>query len=95
MVFHWNPSDSKLHKVARTFLGTLADLDNAVVCFFSIRSPISSSSSLLNKPLSIIPVTTGITVTGLQLGDIACVYIWTIKMIEAQTNQNLSQKSST
>ena len=62
MVFYWNFSDSKSPQTSRTIL---ADLSKAAVCIFSIRPPISNSSSPLSKhseTVPSVPFTTGIAV---------------------------------
>ena len=59
-------SDSKSPHVSRTFLSILADFSNVVVWMVLILSLILNSSSLLSKPLGIIPsapTIIGITVT--------------------------------
>ena len=55
MVFHWSLSDSKFLQVSRTFLRILSDFNNAVVPIILILPPIFNSSSLLSKPLRIVP----------------------------------------
>ena len=65
MIFHWSLNDSKSPQVFRTLLSILTDLNNTVVWMVSARSPISNSSSPLNKYLGIIPsapLTIGTTV---------------------------------
>ena len=64
MVFHWSLMVRKSPQVSWTFLSILTDLNNAVVWMVSARPLIFNSSSLLNKPLGIVPsapVTIGIT----------------------------------
>ena len=51
MVFRCSLSDSKFPPVSRTLRYILPDLKSAVVWMDSARSPISSSSGLLTKPL--------------------------------------------
>ena len=64
--FPWRPSDCKPPHVSRTLLSILVDLNSAVVWMNSILFVISSSSSLLVRPLRTVPkatTTTGINVT--------------------------------
>ena len=66
MVFQWCLSDTKSPQVSRTLLSILADLNNAVVWMFPIRSLISKSFSSSTNPLVAVPrapITIGITVT--------------------------------
>ena len=51
MVFHWSLNDSKCPQVSRTFLSTLAVLNNVVVWMVSTRPPTSKSSSPFNSIL--------------------------------------------
>ena len=65
MVFHWSLRDNKSHRISRTHLSILVDLNNAVVWMVSIRPPISNLSSPLTKSLGTVtraPITIGITV---------------------------------
>ena len=57
MVFHWSLYDSKSSLVCRTLPSILADLNNDVIWMFSIRPPMSKSSSFLSKPLETVPCT--------------------------------------
>ena len=64
MVFHRNLSDSKSHQVSKTLLSVLANLKKAVVCMVLDCPLIPDISSLLTKPLGIIPnAPIGITAT--------------------------------
>ena len=66
MVFHWSLCDSKSPQVSRTFLSSLAVLNNTLVWMVSTCPPTSKSSSHFNKPLVTVPkapLTIGIIVT--------------------------------
>ena len=66
MVFHWSLSDRKFPQVSKTFLGILADLNNAVVWTVSTRLVISKSSSPCTNPLVTVPrasIIIGINIT--------------------------------
>ena len=68
MVFHLSLSDSKSSQVSRTLLSILADLNNAVAWMVPASALISKSSSLLTKPLGIVPnapITIGNNVTSM------------------------------
>ena len=51
VVFHWSQGESKSPYISRTFLSTLANLNNAVVWMVSIFRPISNSSRPSSKLL--------------------------------------------
>ena len=57
VVFHWVLRDCKSPKISRTLLSILADFNNAIIWFVSIRSPIPNSSSPLSKLLVTVPST--------------------------------------
>ena len=66
MGFHLSLSNRKSPKISRTILSILSDLNNDFVWMVSARLLISNSTSLLIKPLEIVPsaqITYGITVS--------------------------------
>ena len=79
MVFHWSLSDSKSPQVSRTFLGILANLNNAIVGMVLILPLISNSFSLFSKRLVTVPSTLfaiGVTVTTMFLARSIFVLIY-------------------